>query len=62
MAILMLRGFFRQLPHELWEAARVDGCGYFQFYLRVTLRCRGRSWPRSRSSPWSPAGTTTCCR
>ncbi|MGK9169425.1 carbohydrate ABC transporter permease [Inquilinus limosus] len=37
MAILMLRGFFRQLPYELWEAARVDGCGYFQFYLRVTL-------------------------
>jgi raffinose/stachyose/melibiose transport system permease protein len=37
MAILMLRGFFRQLPHELWEAARVDGCGYFQFYLRITL-------------------------
>jgi raffinose/stachyose/melibiose transport system permease protein len=36
-SILLMRGFFRQLPSELWDAARMDGCGYARFFLHVTL-------------------------
>lgn len=28
---------FDELPRELFEAARVDGCGYARFYLTFTL-------------------------
>lgn len=36
-SILLMRGFFRQLPSELWDAARMDGCSYARFFLHVTL-------------------------
>lgn len=35
--IWMLRGFFREVPRELDEAAMVDGCKPFQGFLRVIL-------------------------
>jgi raffinose/stachyose/melibiose transport system permease protein len=37
MSILLLRRFFKDLPHELLEAALVDGCSYLNFYRYVTL-------------------------
>lgn len=37
MSILLLRRFFKDLPHELLEAALVDGCSYFAFFRHVTL-------------------------
>lgn len=37
MSILLLRRFFRDLPHELLEAALVDGCSYIDFFRHVTL-------------------------
>jgi raffinose/stachyose/melibiose transport system permease protein len=37
MSILLLRRFFRDLPHELLEAALIDGCSYIGFFLRITL-------------------------
>ena len=37
MAVLLLRNGFRQLPSELLDAALVDGCGYFRYFLYVTL-------------------------
>ncbi len=37
MAILLLWGFFRQLPEELWDAAVIDGCGYGSFLWRIVL-------------------------
>jgi raffinose/stachyose/melibiose transport system permease protein len=37
MSILLLRRFFKDLPHELLEAALVDGCSYFDFFRHVTL-------------------------
>ena len=37
MSILLLRRFFRDLPHELLEAALVDGCSYINFFRYVTL-------------------------
>src|ERR1700761_2941539 len=37
MSILLLRRFFKDLPHELLEAALVDGCTYINFFRYVTL-------------------------
>ena len=37
MGILLLRRFFKDLPHELLEAALIDGCSYFNFFRYVTL-------------------------
>ena len=36
-SVVLMRGFFKQLPQDLWEAARVDGCGYARFYWSITL-------------------------
>ncbi|MDL2253218.1 carbohydrate ABC transporter permease [Ruminococcaceae bacterium OttesenSCG-928-I18] len=35
--IWMLYSFFRDLPDEVEEAARIDGCGFFRMFLRVIL-------------------------
>ena len=37
MAILLLWGFFRQIPEALWDAANIDGCGYAGFLWHVVL-------------------------
>ncbi len=36
-AILLFRGFFRQLPAELMDAALMDGASYLQFFWRVVM-------------------------
>ncbi|UKS27811.1 carbohydrate ABC transporter permease [Paenibacillus sp. HWE-109] len=33
----LLRQFFLQLPKELFEAARIDGCGHFRSFFRIVL-------------------------
>lgn len=33
----LLRQFFLQLPKELFEAARIDGCGHFRCFFRIVL-------------------------
>ena len=35
--IWMLRSFFQSIPHELDEAARVDGCSHFGAFRRVIM-------------------------
>ena len=37
MSVLLFRAFFRQLPGELFEAAKMDGCGYTRIYFAITL-------------------------
>ena len=37
MAILLLRRFFRDLPHEIFEAAVTDGCSYLGFFRHITV-------------------------
>ncbi|MEU1167254.1 carbohydrate ABC transporter permease, partial [Streptomyces sp. NPDC005921] len=37
MTIIILRGFFREIPGELEEAATLDGCGPFGFFWRILL-------------------------
>jgi multiple sugar transport system permease protein len=39
--IFMLRQFFLTLPHELDEAARIDGAGEFYIYSRIILPLSG---------------------
>lgn len=35
--ILILTGFFRQLPGELAEAAKIDGAGEFRIYYKIMM-------------------------
>ncbi|MCZ8523496.1 MULTISPECIES: carbohydrate ABC transporter permease [Paenibacillus] len=35
--VFLLRQFFLQLPRELFEAARIDGCGHGYIFLRIVL-------------------------
>jgi raffinose/stachyose/melibiose transport system permease protein len=37
VAVLILSGFFRQLPRELEEAALIDGAGEFTAFLRIMV-------------------------
>jgi raffinose/stachyose/melibiose transport system permease protein len=37
LSIVILRPFFRSIPMELEDAARMDGCGSFGFFWRVLL-------------------------
>ncbi|CAM5228975.1 sugar ABC transporter permease [Streptomyces spiroverticillatus] len=37
MTLVILRGFFREIPGELEEAATLDGCSPFGFFWRVLL-------------------------
>ncbi|MCV9885137.1 carbohydrate ABC transporter permease [Metabacillus halosaccharovorans] len=36
-AIFMMRAFFRELPDELMDAAKIDGCNEFQTFYKVML-------------------------
>jgi raffinose/stachyose/melibiose transport system permease protein len=37
MSILLFRNYFRHIPKDLFEAAVIDGCGYFRFFWYVIL-------------------------
>ena len=37
LALWVLTGFFREIPDELYRAARVDGCTPFQAFRKVML-------------------------
>jgi ABC-type glycerol-3-phosphate transport system permease component len=36
-AIFLLRQFFRTIPKELWDAARMDGAGHLRFLVSVVV-------------------------
>jgi ABC-type glycerol-3-phosphate transport system permease component len=36
-SIFLLRQFFRKIPNELWDAARMDGAGHFRFLVQICL-------------------------
>lgn len=36
-SVLLFRNYFKQLPAELFEAALIDGCGYFRFFWYIVL-------------------------
>ncbi|ROT32730.1 carbohydrate ABC transporter permease [Micromonospora sp. HM5-17] len=37
VTIIVLRGFFREIPREIEEAATVDGCSPFGFFWKILL-------------------------
>lgn len=37
LTVWLMRGFFAEIPEELEEAARVDGCSHLTAFFRVTL-------------------------
>lgn len=37
LTLFMLRQFFLTLPHELDEAAMMDGCSYFRIYWKILM-------------------------
>jgi raffinose/stachyose/melibiose transport system permease protein len=37
LTIIILRPFFRSIPKELEDAAEIDGCGPFGFFVRILL-------------------------
>ena len=37
ITIYILEGFFRQIPQDLFDAARIDGYGDFEIFLHITL-------------------------
>jgi raffinose/stachyose/melibiose transport system permease protein len=37
LTIIILRPFFRSIPKELEDAAAIDGCGPFGFFVRILL-------------------------
>jgi raffinose/stachyose/melibiose transport system permease protein len=37
MAVLLFRRFFRDIPHEIFEAAMIDGSSYLGFFRHITL-------------------------
>jgi raffinose/stachyose/melibiose transport system permease protein len=41
MGVLLIRNSFKQLPSELLDAAMMDGCGYFRYFLFITLPLSG---------------------
>ena len=41
VAIVLFSNYFRQLPTELFEAAAVDGCGYWRYYLYIVMPLAG---------------------
>jgi raffinose/stachyose/melibiose transport system permease protein len=36
-SIVLLRGFFREIPKELFEAALMDGCSYTKMFIQIVL-------------------------
>ncbi|MCJ8014205.1 carbohydrate ABC transporter permease [Paenibacillus sp. KQZ6P-2] len=35
--VLIMRNFFRSIPHELEESARVDGAGYLRIFAQIVI-------------------------
>lgn len=36
-SIFLLRQFFAQVPKDLWDAARIDGCDHIRFLVQIVL-------------------------
>jgi len=37
ISIFLLRQFFAQIPHELWDSAQIDGAGHVRYLVQVVL-------------------------
>ena len=48
--VFLLRQAFLQIPRELEDAARIDGCGEFRLWWQIIVPKSRRAWRRWRSS------------
>ena len=63
LTIVILRPFFRSIPAELEDAARIDGCSSFGFFWRVLLPLGpARAGDGQRARRRRRPGTPSCCR
>ena len=63
LTIVILRPFFRSIPAELEDAARIDGCSSFGFFWRVLLPlARPALATVERARRVGDAGTRSSCR
>ena len=37
VSFMVIRNYFATIPHDLEEAARIDGCSYFQVFTKIML-------------------------
>jgi len=37
-SLFLLRQFFRKIPDELWDAARMDGAGHLRFLFQIAIQ------------------------
>ncbi len=37
ISIFLLRQFFAQIPHELWDSAQIDGAGHLRFLVMIVM-------------------------
>ena len=62
-SIFLLRQYFLSIPHEIEEAARIDGAGYLHDLPAGDAAAGGAGrWPRSPSSSSRARGTATSGR
>ena len=60
--IFLMRQFFLNIPSELEDAARIDGCSWFRVLWQIVLPVSLPPWPHSASWRSRPVGTTSCGR
>ena len=59
LGVLVMTGFFAVLPHDLEDAARIDGASHFEIFWRIMLPLTRPALPPSSSSTASGCGTTS---
>lgn len=61
-AVWLLTGFFRTVPLEIEEAARIDGANKMQTFVQVVLPLVAPVWWPRPSIPSSIPGMSFCMR
>lgn len=59
--IFLVRGFVNTVPRELDEAAKIDGCTFFQIYYMIILPLTNRFYQRLHFCHSEEAGMSTSC-
>jgi len=61
-AFWLMKTFFDELPREIEDAARVEGCSYWRVFRKISLPLMGGPWPVRRSLSLSCAGAIISSR
>ncbi len=60
--VFIATGNVNQIPRELDEAAKIDGCGFLGIFWRIVLPLLKPLIATWVSLPFAPPGATICCR